>query len=348
MDHCPSCHQPLSSLGRFCPHCGCSREQPSSAAPIAIRQVSTAGVSSALYLAMIVGGVSLAATLTLLGSTSRHIDELLLFSWMPLVPATIFFCVLLHRAWSAVSSSAPITAGQAVGFLFVPLFNFYWVFVGIGSWPAIYNAHLERNGIQGRRATPGLFIAYAILALIPLANLVAVLVLLPIMLVQICRGINHLAAGEPAEAEPLPFAPQAGAALPYRSPAALRVEPTIQRGAVAKPLAILALFCCSLGLAVTFYSAVDTYPNYLRTRRAYYQHMGWKQGRANSEARERYYHYRRLLEQQVIAGMWIPGAIALVLGVIAIAFRRGTLQVVALAGVLALHTASISLSFPLW
>ena len=49
--------------------------------------------------------------------------------------AVVFAMILLFKCWKALPEAhRKTTPGKAVGFLFIPLYNFYWVFV---SFPAL-------------------------------------------------------------------------------------------------------------------------------------------------------------------------------------------------------------------
>lgn len=46
------------------------------------------------------------------------------------VVATVLSCIVHYKCWKAVPKEiARTTPGKAVGFLFIPFFNFYWAFV---------------------------------------------------------------------------------------------------------------------------------------------------------------------------------------------------------------------------
>ena len=67
-----------------------------------------------------------------------------------------YFYVLLFRVWKFVISQSRLkgltpsieTHREAVGFLFIPLFSFYWVFMGIGKLPKDLNALAKSYDIQ--------------------------------------------------------------------------------------------------------------------------------------------------------------------------------------------------------
>jgi len=68
------------------------------------------------------------------------------------IPTAIIFAVWLHQAWSAVPQQCRGTSpGKAVGFLFIPFFNLYWMFRAIpGLSKALQRGHQAyRTGYMG-------------------------------------------------------------------------------------------------------------------------------------------------------------------------------------------------------
>ncbi len=54
--------------------------------------------------------------------------------------ALVFSCVYLYRAWFAIQPfGAPLTPGIAVGYLFIPVFGFYWCFRSLRGWAHHYH-----------------------------------------------------------------------------------------------------------------------------------------------------------------------------------------------------------------
>ncbi len=94
----------------------------------------------------VVGGV-----LTALQSSSTSIwaDFLTGVFWagaMSLIP-TAMWCILLYRYWRLIPPERAVTTpGKAVGFLFIPVFNLYWMFV---SLVGLGNA-FDREGVCRR------------------------------------------------------------------------------------------------------------------------------------------------------------------------------------------------------
>ena len=91
------------------------------------------------------------------------------------------------------------TPGAAIGLLFVPFFNLYWVFQAIWGFAKDYNQFIQRHGIKAAGIPEGLFLAYCILCLtggIPMLGMILVLVnfaLGLVMISKICDAVNAVA-----------------------------------------------------------------------------------------------------------------------------------------------------------
>lgn len=82
--------------------------------------------------------------------------------WLIAVPVlvlgVIFQAMFLYKLWEAVPvENRSTTPGRAVGFLFIPFFNFYWVF---RAYVCLVDDTQRTTGKPGPR---GLAIAYAVL-----------------------------------------------------------------------------------------------------------------------------------------------------------------------------------------
>ncbi len=74
------------------------------------------------------------------------------------VVAIVLSCIVHYKCWKAVPKEiARTTPGKAVGFLFIPFFNFYWAFV---SYMGLAE---DLNKAKGGKNYRGLGIALAIL-----------------------------------------------------------------------------------------------------------------------------------------------------------------------------------------
>lgn len=107
--------------------------------------------------------------------------------------ATIFFYMNLYRAWSCLCAGAPrTTPGKAIGMLFIPFFNLYWIFVAIAGLPKDWNRIVASYDDlkNAPRLSEGVFLMFCIGSLIfaPLS----LIVMFP-MMSQLCQGINFFA-----------------------------------------------------------------------------------------------------------------------------------------------------------
>jgi hypothetical protein len=107
--------------------------------------------------------------------------------------ASIFGMVNLYRAWFSLSrAGASISPGMAIGLLFVPVFNVYWLFRAYYGFAQEWNrlTHYYEDTRRGPKMSEGLFLAFCISALIfPPLNLILVF---PVMS-SLCTAINFMA-----------------------------------------------------------------------------------------------------------------------------------------------------------
>jgi hypothetical protein len=121
-------------------------------------------------------------------------------SYIPMLYGAIVMAVLWYKSWAAIQDGhARTTPGKAIGFLFIPVFNFYWVFQAIWGLPKDFNGYLQRHSISAAALPEGLFLAYCILSFttwIPTLGLVLGVVnyILGLMMVYaLCDAINAVA-----------------------------------------------------------------------------------------------------------------------------------------------------------
>jgi hypothetical protein len=129
------------------------------------------------------------------------------------VGATCYF-VLLYRAWAVIQDGriSP-TPGRAVGLLFVPFFNVYWVFIGVFGLTRALNRFVRRYDLEAPSASQPLGLSvslYSVLTYIPFpfAGLVPLglnLVLLPLFMRSIYRTVAAIC--EDANRERIVHAP---------------------------------------------------------------------------------------------------------------------------------------------
>jgi len=97
-----------------------------------------------------------------------------------LVPGIVFFLlgialafiaaivgyVILYKAWQAIQDGQPrTTPGKAVGYLFIPFFNVYWMFMAYWGWAKDCNAYISSKGFSLAPLPEKLYLAYPIIIL---------------------------------------------------------------------------------------------------------------------------------------------------------------------------------------
>ncbi len=109
----------------------------------------------------------------------------------------VFAMILLYRYWKIMQPySKRTTPGKAVGFLFIPFFNLYWMFVAYHGLAKDIDTYLDQNReSKAPRPSTGLVLATVImmlLSMVPyLGNLagIALLVMLFLMKVRLNNSI---------------------------------------------------------------------------------------------------------------------------------------------------------------
>ena len=164
--------------------------------PVAPAPAVTSGAPSLRW--YIVGSLAGAVVFYLLGiglaaaGAASDTEELSVAAGLVIIPAyllglamAVLMVVWEYQSWAMLppegrftAAGKPISPGQAIGFLFIPFFNLYWMFVArLGLCEAL-DRQLTAYGSQVR-APRGLALTICILTLIPFVALVN-LILLPI------------------------------------------------------------------------------------------------------------------------------------------------------------------------
>jgi hypothetical protein len=102
------------------------------------------------------------------------------FSVAVIPAASVSLCVLLFKLWHQVQDGAArATPGKAMGLLFVPVFNLYWMFVAFPGLAAELNRCASRRALNVKPASRGLMVTYCVLcfvAAVPFLGVLAALV----------------------------------------------------------------------------------------------------------------------------------------------------------------------------
>ena len=84
-----------------------------------------------------------------------------------LVPLIVSGCVLVYKWWASLPNGwRRTTPLRAVGFSFIPFFNWYWTFVITCGLAVDVNRYLDSHGVERRRVSAGLALAYAIVIVV--------------------------------------------------------------------------------------------------------------------------------------------------------------------------------------
>ena len=168
-------------------------------------------LSKSFYLGSIAGGLVVYILLLIVSvamSTTGNRDAGIAFLVLGLLVAlyaVVVWLVLIYNMWAAIQDGqARTTPGKAVGFLFIPFFNIYWIFQAIHGFAKDYNSYLQRHSINAPPLGEGLFLAICILAMVsivPFLGILASLVNLDLIIIvagKICDAVNALPASPAA------------------------------------------------------------------------------------------------------------------------------------------------------
>ena len=115
-----------------------------------------------------------------------------------LIYGIVMLMILVFKMWGAIRGGvARTTPGQAIGFLYIPLFNFYWIFQAYWGWTKDYNATIARYGITAPRAPEGIVLALCILTFlswVPVLGTIIFPVNLVLLFIFLNSGINAVNA----------------------------------------------------------------------------------------------------------------------------------------------------------
>lgn len=116
----------------------------------------------------------------------------------------VFTFLILAKMWGSIQDGyARATPGEAIGYLFVPFYNLYWVFQAWGGFPEDYNSFVNRHRLQVSSINSSAFSAYpslTLLSLIPFLGILPAIINLFVfysMISATCDAVNALAEVNP-------------------------------------------------------------------------------------------------------------------------------------------------------
>lgn len=141
---------------------------------------------------LVVGGVFLgiAAAMARHGGGGAAIVVATFFTMLPLaglVAAVILGYVMLFRFWSAISGKwARTTPGKGVGFLFIPFFNLYWLFIAYVGLANDMNTYCRKQGVPAAGyVSSGLAISVCVLTLCTAIPYLSMFIGIPLVICEI-------------------------------------------------------------------------------------------------------------------------------------------------------------------
>lgn len=107
---------------------------------------------------------------------------------IPLFTYMVLYLIQIYRMWDVINDGhSRATPGEALGYLFVPFYNLYWIFDIWGGFPTDYNAFVERHSVTDK--VP--LLKPTIYQLFPVLILLSVLVITtPVLLVYFAFLLN--------------------------------------------------------------------------------------------------------------------------------------------------------------
>jgi hypothetical protein len=127
--------------------------------------------------------------------TSLLLLILILFS----VYGAIVFLAFIYRMWSSIQDGcARATPGEAVGKLFIPVYNLFWIFQIFPGFATDYNDFVNRHRLNLPYLSSGLMTAYCSLVILSLIPVIGILISLVnffvgiAMMSKICEAVNAL------------------------------------------------------------------------------------------------------------------------------------------------------------
>lgn len=134
----------------------------------------------------------------------KELNDLFMWYWICLIgtivtfglsaiASLVLYYIILYRSWQLIQDGyARTTPGKAVGFMFIPFYNFYWIFQAIPGLVKDSNAYIQRYSLPIKQQDPGLAMTFAILTLccvIPYLNYAIAIALLVLQII-LCKNFR--------------------------------------------------------------------------------------------------------------------------------------------------------------
>lgn len=127
----------------------------------------------------------------------KELNDLFMWYWICLaasiftlglsaIASCVLFYIIVYKSWKLIQDGhARTSAGKAVGFLFIPFFNLYWIFEAFPGFFRDANAYVQRYNLPIKHQDEGLATAYCILTLLCIVPYLNVLAGIALFVMQI-------------------------------------------------------------------------------------------------------------------------------------------------------------------
>lgn len=124
----------------------------------------TKKLSKVFFLSSIIGSIVLIPVALFTAATIGNPVELLILAVISPIYGFIIFLILLNEAWSTIQDGYSRTTPKlAVGLLFVPFFNLYWIFQTVWGFAKDYNLYIFRHKLAISKLPESMFFVLSIL-----------------------------------------------------------------------------------------------------------------------------------------------------------------------------------------
>ena len=159
----------------------------------------TGRMSKWFFVWSIAGGFGLGSILVIVAALFFRADKpaiaviWVLWALVPIVYGAVVWLRLIYIMWQAIQDGhARVTPGTAVGFLFIPFFNLYWIFRAVACFPKDYNNFLDRHELNAQKLEPHMFVAFSAFFCAANSAGLPLLIVGCILASRICDAINAI------------------------------------------------------------------------------------------------------------------------------------------------------------
>lgn len=151
--------------------------------------LSKAFFLSSCFIGITLGLILIVSGIAMLISTNGREPEpsiaLIYIGCVPLLYSSVVNLIFMYKIWSIFpAGTARTTPGKAIGYLFIPFYNFYWVIVAYKGWAQDYNKLIASNNISAPVFPEGLATAICILTIISAVPYLGVVATIPFIVFQ--------------------------------------------------------------------------------------------------------------------------------------------------------------------